>query len=250
MRAELLSVCQAAPDRAMNEDLALTGANWIAVLDGATASPGVDSGCRHSVTWLVRRLGAELARSLSTSEHSLADQLSEAIAAVRAQHGGGCDLRNRSSPSSTVSLLRWGPEWTDYLVLADSPILLDTGHGVVLVHDDQIDHLPEYTVAAVESSRNRPGGFWVASTDPSAAYRGVTGRVATRDLRRAAVLTDGVGRWVDRFGLGDWAELLESLDKRGPAEVIDEVRIAEYAADPERRGKRHDDATAVVLRVH
>ncbi len=34
----------------------------------------------------------------------------------------------------------------------------------------------------MESQRNRPGCFWVASTDPSAAYRGVIGRIATRDL--------------------------------------------------------------------
>jgi hypothetical protein len=75
--------------------------------------------------------------------------------------------------------------------------------------------------------RNHPDGFWVASTDPDAAQHALTDTVARDGLRRAAVLSDGTTRLVDRFGLLDWPSFLDG--RRWP------------------RGKRHDDASAAYL---
>lgn len=108
MEISLLSL--PAPDRrppAVNEDLVLTGPDFVVVLDGASAPPGVDSGCRHTVAWLVSQLATELAPPLlSHSSAPLTDLLTDAIAAVRATHAGTCDVTNPDSPSSTVSMLR------------------------------------------------------------------------------------------------------------------------------------------------
>jgi hypothetical protein len=95
--------------------------------------------------------------------------------------------------------------------------------------------------------RNHPDGFWVASIDPAAAQHALTDTLARDGLRRAAVLSDGATRLVDRFGLLDWSEFLGILAEQGPEAIIQRVRAAEVS-DPDGqrwpRGKRHDDASA------
>ncbi|MGH3517596.1 MAG: protein phosphatase 2C domain-containing protein [Haloechinothrix sp.] len=239
-----------------NEDYLIAGPEWVAVLDGATAPAGVDSGCIHDVPWLVRHLSAAMATGLIASETLLVDVVSDAIDAVCNAHAGTCDLGNPASPSSTVAILRVRGDDLDYLTLADSPIVLDTGSGVVAITDDRTSHLPSYTVESVRELRNQPGGFWVASTNSEAAYAAVHGSVRAKDVRRAAVLSDGGARYVERFGLSDWAGLLDLLESRGPVELIRRVRQAERVESEDerrrerRRGKRHDDATVAFVTFH
>jgi len=157
----------------------------------------------------------------------------------------------------------------DYLVLADSVLVLDLSTGLRVVTDDheaqigrqfraQMDALPNGTpehekahrqyVESLRAHRNRPGGFWVASTKPDAAAQALTGSVPRTQLRAAAVLSDGASRLVDRFGLARWEEVLKTLDTLGPRELLRQVREAEMGdLDGSRwpRGKAHDDATAV-----
>jgi hypothetical protein len=232
-----------APGR-RNEDHFAIGPDWVFVLDGSTAPEGVDSGCAHDVVWLVRQLGGALAALLATSAEPLADILAEAIERTRAAHPD-CDLANPSSPSSTATVLRVRDQ-AEYLVLADSPLVLDTGTEVRAVIDDRLDHLPSYTQEAVRDLRNHPDGFWVASTDPDAAHRAVQGSLP--QIHRAALLSDGASRHVERFHLTDWPGLLDLLHTRGPAELIDQVRRAETTT-PLTRGKPHDDATAVAIQA-
>jgi hypothetical protein len=100
--------------------------------------------------------------------------------------------------------------------------------------------------------RNHPDGFWVASTDPAAAQHALTGTVARDGLQRAAVLSDGATRLVDRFGLVDWPSFLTILAQQGPDAIIAQVRAAEHS-DPDGRrwprGKRHDDASAALCHL-
>jgi len=92
---------QPSPGQPVNEDLVLAGSRFASVLDGATAPPGIDSGCVHGVAWLVSRLGGELARLLVRDEAAtLPDTLAATIARVRAQHVTTCDVDNPASPSS------------------------------------------------------------------------------------------------------------------------------------------------------
>lgn len=251
---EIRSACQPAPDRrppAVNEDLVLSGPDFVIVLDGATAPAWLDSGCRHTVAWLVGRLGGQLVVPLlGRSGAPLADLLADAIAAVRAEHADSCDLANPDSPSSTVSIVRATAEKVDHLVLADSPIVLRSpDQRVTVVADDRIDLLPEYTFEAVRRLRNQPGGFWVASTEPKAAYEAVAGTTERADVEVVALLTDGASRYVERYG-HTWEDLVDVLDEAGPQALIDRVR--EYdtnAAAGTFRGKRHDDASAVIWRL-
>ncbi|WP_329518546.1 protein phosphatase 2C domain-containing protein [Spirillospora sp. NBC_01491] len=242
----------------MNEDFVVAGPDWVVVLDGATARPGVDSGCRHDPAWLVRRLGGALAGRLAAGAagaagaggggEPLSELLAGAIEMVCAAHAGTCDLDNPDSPSATVAMLRRRGDALDWLVLADSPVLVDTGEVLVL-RDGRVDRLPSYTVEAVRAARNSPGGFWVASTRPEAAYEALGGALPLKEVRRAAVLSDGASRLVERFAVLGWPDLLDLLDRDGPAEVIRRTREAEAAEEQAgERGKRYDDATAVMVR--
>jgi hypothetical protein len=76
--------------------------------------------------------------------------------------------------------------------------------------------------------------------------------VQAGEHRRAALLSDGATRLVDRFGVMAWPGLFDVLDREGPYSLIMQTREAE-SSDPEGRrwprSKRHDDATAVLCRI-
>ncbi|GAA3761021.1 protein phosphatase 2C domain-containing protein [Salinactinospora qingdaonensis] len=230
-----------------NEDLAMTGPGWALVLDGATAPPGVDNGCRHGVRWLVSQLAAGLARFLLPEAGlSLSEALARAIECTCEAHRATCDLGNPDSPSSTVALVRRTDTGFDYLVLGDSAVLVPGPDGAVTAFSDtRLDHLPggrPYSAELVRASRNAPGGFWVAGTSPQAAAEAVTGSVRAEE-GRFALLTDGCTRLVDHYGYR-WRDLWRRLAESGPAAVIAWVREQERRHGVER-GKLHDDATAL-----
>jgi hypothetical protein len=235
------------PDRP-NEDYVVCGPDWIAVFDGATAPAGVDSGCVHDVRWLVRTLASAVAARMPIMNVPLDGLLAEAVVEVRGQHETTCDLDNPDSPSSTVSLCRVTGTRLEYLALADSPIVLrQPGSGEILViHDDALDHLPggrPYTLDLVRRTRNQPGGFWVASTAPEAAYHATRGTADIAPGTELAVLTDGASRYAEIYGRA-WESLMTSLRNEGPRRLIAEVRRLEHEQPPPN-GKKHDDATAV-----
>lgn len=237
-------VCQASPDVVANEDFVVAAERFVVVLDGATDS-GLPNGCAHDVAWLARRLGGRLAALLIEQPGlPLREVLRQGITATRALHPG-CDLDNPNSPSSTVAIVREHDRTLDCLVLADSPVVLQTRDGELLeLNDDRTSHLPAYGREAVSRLRNSDAGFWVAGTRPEAADRALTAAVPVARVRRFALVTDGVSRLVDRYGWS-WPQLLDTLEKEGPAAAVRAVRAAELADPPGTfKGKRHDDATA------
>ncbi|RKN38906.1 hypothetical protein [Micromonospora endolithica] len=261
-----------AGDRTLNEDLVFQVGPLVGVLDGATVPEGFDTGCVHSPSWYVRHLAARLAVAEATRPAAtLVSNLAAAILAVRADHGGGCDLAHPGALSSTVCLLRDGGDQVDWLVLCDSPLVLDTGDQVTVVTDDRLDAAMADLRATVEEipvgagdpttrfrhavnlqrqRMNRTHGYWVAAADPDAAYHALTGTVPLRGpgaLRRAALLSDGVSAVVDQFGLLDWAGLLDVATVEGPQALVGRVRAAERDhADRLRRYKSADDASVVL----
>jgi hypothetical protein len=242
---------QSSPGR-LNEDYACAGPDWAVMLDGATPAAGVDSGCVHGVPWLVRRLaGAICSRLVLEDGQALPDVLAAAISETRAAHDAGCDLANPDSPSSTVSIVRVRDGRLDYLALADSPIVLrHRDETFTVVEDGRISHLPggrPYSVELVRASRNRPGGFWVASTSADAAYQAVTGTSPVAGIADVGLFTDGVTRLVDWYG-HSWPGLFSHLRAEGPRALIAMVREEELRS-PRPAGKVHDDATAVYLQA-
>jgi hypothetical protein len=257
------------PEAASNEDFITATPGVVVVIDGASVPAGLATGCGHGTAWFARQLGTQLLALLTTQgDHGPADSLAQAITDVAALHADTCDLGHPGSPSATVAVLREQPEAIDWLVLGDTTILLEEPTGIRTITDDRLenvaagqhramhqhatgsaDHDRSFAELVTEQRRHRnhPDGFWVASTDPAAAQHALTDTVPRDGLQRAAVLSDGATRLVDRFGLLDWPSFLDLLAEQGPGAIIQQVRAAEDS-DPDGRrwprGKRHDDASA------
>ncbi|MEU3222206.1 protein phosphatase 2C domain-containing protein [Streptomyces sp. NPDC006976] len=229
----------------------------LVLLDGVTPPQG-DDGCVHSVPWFTARLGGALVElSGSRRDLTLREVLAESIRRTADSHRSLCDLSHVRTPQATVVVVRWDEARVEHLVLSDSVLLFESpGGDVHAVLDDRLDRLPpELLVSeavADARARNKEGGFFTAAADPDVADRAVTGRTPRAEVRALAAMTDGASRWTEMFGEGDWADCLGVLEKEGPQGLIDRVRALEDA-DTERRrlrrGKTHDDATAVYARL-
>jgi hypothetical protein len=270
---QLTLAIQPAPGAAANEDFVAAAPEGVVVLDGASVPDGLEIGCHHGTVWFVQQLGTTLLTLLVTEpDRPLPAVLSQAIGVVAGRHADTCDLTHPGTPSAAVAILRERRQLVDYLVLADAIVVLDLPGGVQVVTDDRLAQLATVEHAAMhqqptgtavhrqryaelmtelQRQRNSDDGYWVASSKPQAADHALGGTLDRGELHRAAVLTDGATRLTDRFGLLDWAGLLDVLQRSGPASLIEQVRDAERS-DPEGRrwprSKRHDDATAVFCR--
>jgi serine/threonine protein phosphatase PrpC len=242
------------------EDRAISGADWAVVLDGAGPYSGFDYGCHHSASWLVDQLAAHLTEALAgCNELGLNDVLADAIQATRNAHGPQCDPDHPLALGATVAIVRQRRGVVEWLVLGDSTAVIEHADGeVIAVIDDRLDRLdgpvtdaevrtfrPDY----VATRKNKPGGFWVAGVIPEAAYHAYSGQALAEQVRQALLCTDGVSRLVDRYGW-TWSELIRRTEQQGVPAVLNAVRAAEEADEQPRRwrGKRHDDATASLVR--
>jgi hypothetical protein len=203
------------------------------------------------------------------AEDALTTALARAIEDVASLHRHTCDLKHPGTPSAAIAILRKAGEVFQWLVLGDVTLVLDQGDTVRVVTDDhghvaaaeqaEADKFPIGDPRKAEAMirmkrvelahRNVPGGFWVASTDPTVAEHALTGEVPASDLQRALLMSDGAARLADTFKMLTHADVLKLVATQGPQEVIRRVREAE-SQDPEGRrwprNKRSDDATALL----
>jgi hypothetical protein len=235
---------EGSPERG-NQDFVASAPGAVVVLDGCGLPLGSDLGCVHGTAWYARSLGMRLLSRLvdgfggvppssapvgppegtyRPDERPLVGRLAGAIADVAESHRATCDLSLPTTPAATVLALRVRGDLVDYLVLADSTLLLEGPDG-----------LQEIT-----------GGPYYAAADPRGARYAITGTVPVGGLRDAYLLTDGATRLADLFGLADWQGLARTVREQGPAELIARTREVERT-DPRAtrwpRGKPHDDAT-------
>jgi hypothetical protein len=250
-----------------NEDWTGISADTMLVLDGVTVPAGIETGCIHGTPWYVESLGRAILRLCDRdSEQDLRAILSAAISTVNADHEQTCDIDAPGTPAATVAMFRARSAGYDYLVLSDAFLVAETLDGELhVVTDRTLDALavvdreavyrrrigaPEHTAALLRmvrsqmALRNRPGGYWVAASDPSAADHAITGHFASGEVKRAAVLTDGAARLADPFQILDWRQLIEVVTG-SPQELITRTRSFELM-DPHGekwpRYKTSDDA--------
>ncbi|MGC4812850.1 hypothetical protein ACLQ29_20195 [Micromonospora sp. DT228] len=246
-----------------NEDFVGAVPGAVVLLDGA-GIPGAESLCRHGVAWYTHRLGGALLGHLSADDgRDLAAVLATAIDEIAAAHRDTCDIADPSSPQATVVLARAHRGRLDYLLLADSFLVLDQAHGGPRVITDEREvtarrdcsaplagvarGTPEYDrvrascARVLRARRNRPGGYWIAKDDPRAAWEAVTGSRSLADLNGVALLSNGASRIVSPYGLTDWPGVRDVLATHGPSEVVRRVRQAEAGGGPDAQPP--DDAT-------
>jgi hypothetical protein len=270
MRVSLASAA-GSPDKP-NEDWVGATTNVVVVLDGITTPDGLATGCEHGTVWFVHQLGAWLLGLASTEpDVPLRDHLAASIKNVADTHADTCDTTHTNTPGATVAMLRERGDQVEWLVLADAFVLLHTRDGLTIHHDNRLESVaieerrvlqraelgtPEHEaarqklVAAQRRVRNTDGGYWIASSNPTAADHAQVGVLRAMTSFRAVLLTDGAAA-LATFGAITWPELFELVDADSPAALIQRTREAE-ASDPVGRQwsrfKRHDDATAVLCR--
>ncbi|MFE3454951.1 integrase [Nonomuraea sp. NPDC059194] len=255
------------PDRP-NEDFIGATSNAVVLLDGAGTPAGLQSGCSHGVAWFSHTLGSTLVAGITQNAGPLTEILASGIKETAAQHDT-CDLDHPGTPSAIVVMLRRTGDTLDWLILADSVLVLDIiGAEPMVICDEResivgkryrgpmneaIGGTPQHSdalsvyISAMRGHRNIDGGFWVAATNPHAAEQALTGSAPVDQIRTAAMLSDGASRLVDRFHLATWRQCLDLLEHDGPDVLIRRVRAAERSdLDGSRwkRGKIFDDATA------
>src|SRR5918994_5760372 len=229
-----------------NEDFVGAVPGAAVLLDGA-GIPGTESICSHGVAWYTHRLGGALLGRLSHDDgRDLAAILATTIGEISAEHRGTCDITNPSSPQATVVMVRAHRGRLDYLLLADSFLVLDQVCGGPQVITDErevttrrvcsasLDGVPSGTlkydrirdscIEALRARRNQPDGYWIAKDDPHAAEEAVSGSRPLHDLDSVALLSNGASRIVSPYGLTDWPGVLELLGAEGPADIIRRVR--------------------------
>ncbi|MEU4364108.1 protein phosphatase 2C domain-containing protein [Promicromonospora sp. NPDC023987] len=250
-----------------NQDRYVAGEGFAVVLDGATSVAGDRS---HDPGWFAGRIGEVLARTVPGGK-PIPDLVAGAIAEVR----DADQLVPETSPTCTVAVARWSGDTVETYALCDSTIALLHRDGTESVYfDDEVGDAvgqmrAEYRARIADGHgfdeahrdllielqkvqarwRNRPGGYYVAGTDPAAAYQGVVGTVERAGLTGLLLATDGVDP--DRHPrAGTWWDLYTETVEHGPDRVLHDLHAAE-AADPDglrwARSKRHDDKTLVVV---
>ncbi|RQX10730.1 hypothetical protein DDE19_31810 [Micromonospora ureilytica] len=248
-----------------NEDFVGAVPGAVVLLDGA-GIPGAESLCSHGVAWYTHRLGGALLGHLSLGDgRELAAILATAIGEIAAEHGDTCDIADPSSPQATVAMVRADQDRLEWLLLADSYLVLDrVNSGPLVVTDERemtarrecaaplaglVLRTPEYDrvrascATALRTRRNQPGGYWIAKDDPRAAREAVTGSRSLTDLNGVALLSNGASRIVSPYGRTDWPGVLDLLRASGPAGVIARVRQFEAQADGSADAQAPDDAT-------
>ncbi|MEU7918705.1 hypothetical protein [Micromonospora zamorensis] len=248
-----------------NEDFVGAVPGAVVLLDGA-GIPGAESLCFHGVAWYTQRLGGALLGHLSRDDgQDLMTVLATAIDEVAAEHGDTCDIGDPRSPQATVAVVRAYRGRLDYLLLADSFLILDPAHGgpQVITDDREVaarrdcsapldgiapgtleyDRVRDACAEALRARRNQVGGYWIAKDDPRAAREAVTGSRSLADLNGAVLLSNGASRVVSPYGLTDWPGVLEMLAADGPSGVVRRVRQAEADGLGAAAAQTPDDAT-------
>src|SRR5262245_6384418 len=179
-----------------NEDFVGATPTALVLLDGAGAG-GNGTGCRHGVAWYARQLGAALLSELDAAmDKPLTAVLAAGIECVAGLHRHDCDLAHPATPSATAVMIRQRAEHLEYLVLADSTLVIDTVDALEVITDNReaiigelyrgpmdaaVGGSPEHTearlayIAQLLHHRNRAGGFWVAAATPEVAVEAIVG---------------------------------------------------------------------------
>lgn len=249
------------PGRPPLEDRIGTSGAAAWVLDGATTRSLVRVAPDHPSdgVWLVDRLDAEL-RKRGDSRLPLKELLAESIAGVAARAREEWAGEPEVPPSAAIALTAMRvPGIVEYAVLADcsfvagrdgAPLVVTDGRPdadiggrlrqltELLEHhsfEEAIDILRPSLVERRLQAMNRhvPDGYWVASIDPSVADEALTGHIEIGRGGHWWLLSDGMARCVELFGLYSWESFI--ADQGFDLEAVARDLVAVEADDPEAR---------------
>jgi hypothetical protein len=196
---------------------------WI--LDGASAvSQEKVTTAPSDALWMVKHLDAEL-EILAPSPDPLDDLVARAIRATAKRAAVEWNATPEVPPSAALGVVRRSGERTEFLVLADVSVILRTDAGVIEFTDQRVDEnnngARDVMAAALaphdatfaqayeqtrphlaerrRSAMNRLGGYWVASTDDTAAHYALAGEL--KGVNEVVLASDGFMRAIRVFSL-------------------------------------------------
>jgi serine/threonine protein phosphatase PrpC len=236
------------------------------VLDGASSFTPALVDAQEYVDHLLTRIAKGLAHDRTSLRQVVADGIRRTAEEL--------ELPTRGGPSSTVLIASNDSDSLKILALGDSTAVVHTVDGRVhRITDDRlstvgIDHRKAYRDRLSSGSgydevhkeilrtlqeeelewRNRPGGYWIAESDPQATNEAVEREFHAEDVDWFILATDGAQRAIDHLGI-EWSRVarmstpeLEDLLKRLHRWEETEDRRATLLP----RAKLHDDKTIVV----
>jgi hypothetical protein len=282
------SLASAAGKGRINEDVVIVyerdGWTDLVLLDGATPltpDRSVAAGTSDPA-WFVRRFARDLGRVLRL-DACQADLVLEALDATRAAYraaGGSIGLPPYAWPIATLSWVRvhdpdaGGVHALDLYCLGDSKVLLQQADGTVRDLDPFENPQEAATQAAVAAlvaeGVTDPAERWdrllpmlrarrheqntaprpvVLCMDPRGPFAARTSTAAAAPGALLLLLSDGLYRLVDTYGLYTDAGLLAACRARGLDGLLDELRAFEAGREAEgRAAKTADDASAIAWR--
>ncbi|WAL65912.1 hypothetical protein ORV05_34510 [Amycolatopsis cynarae] len=249
-----------------SDDKIFVTPNAVIMLDGASAFVPVPV---PAATY-AEHLGQHIAHTLTTApEADLVEALADAIKATTDE----LDLTPGRSPSSTITIARERDEHLDLLVLGDNVVILPDR----TITDDRIDRLDleparryrerlaagygfddehrrllrELQRQQVEH-RNRPGGYWIAETEATAARHALT---LTRPICKtpwAVLATDGAYNTLNHLRLAPRPTGARTISPPLD-ELLAQCQRWESEHDPDARklprAKRHDDKSLTHIQL-
>jgi hypothetical protein len=272
----------------INEDLVAVyerdGYTDLVLMDGAT--PLAPERCvaagASDPAWFVRRFAEDLGRVLRAEGDQEALVL-EALAHTRAAYraaGGHADVPPYAWPIATLAWVRVsgpdtdGSHTLDLFGLGDSKILLQLPDGTVrdldpfenpqeqatqaavaaLVAEGILDPAERWTrllpmLRARRHEQNTAASPAVLCLEPCGPFAARRTRVTAPGGALLLVLSDGLYRLVDTYGLHSDGSLLDACRMRGLDALLDELRA--FEAGKEAAGlaaKAADDASAIAWR--
>lgn len=251
------------------------------VIDGATGvNRGADILEPSGAAWLAQTLSASLSALLAQGGPT---SLREVLAAAETNVSNAFEdavgdraIEAPDLPTACLGLALLDAGELHLAAIGDISILHRKGDGAVtLLSDHAIEAVASRTQAAFANARrlrpqedpwplvretirenrllaNQPGGYNVVH--PRMPWRSlvVTANHAIDPGDVLLLVTDGFYRLIDHFGIHTEADLVEAALADGLKPLIDRLR-AEENADPHGvrvpRIKKHDDATAILVRV-
>ena len=282
------SLASAAAKGRINEDVVVVyerdGWTDLVLMDGATPltpERSVAAGASDPA-WFVRRFVQDLGRALRV-DACQADLVLEALDATRAAYragGAGTDVPPYAWPVATLGWVRvhdpdaTGLHTLDLFCLGDGKVLLQDPDGAVRDLDPfenpQEAAIQAVVTALVAEGVTDPAERWarllpmlrarrheqntaarpvVLCMDPRGPFAARTATVTAPAGALLLLLSDGLYRLVDTYGLHTDASLLAACRARGLDALLDELRAFEAGREPEGlAAKTADDASAIAWR--
>lgn len=270
----IVTAVEPKPGRTWSEDIVGHEGEYYWLFDGATP-PSMDRDSRLTLRFLASISGHMTRGAFVSPGASPQELLKSAIAGVTSDFPEVPHNAYFPHATAVVCRLRAASQRLDYTVLGDSYVVVETGAGRTVVTDARLSAVavekrnllrklrrqgaPESSgeyrtardalIADERKAKNREGGFWVASREPTAVEHALSGSIELRGSGVVMAASDGFARLATHTNeFSDLFSLAKSTTMDAPATLLGRLRAIEragrFTAHP---SSAHDDAAFITI---